>query len=54
MYKGKNYPGTSTMPLLKIEDFEPKYRESFDDNDIKAMDVYTEGGKEKLALSAMF
>lgn len=36
------------MPLLKLEDFDPNYTESFDGNDIKGMDVYTEGGNEKI------
>ena len=36
------------MPLLKINDFDPNYQESFDGNDIKGMDVYTEGGDEKI------
>lgn len=30
------------MALLKIEDFDPKYRESFDGSDIKGMGVYTD------------
>lgn len=36
------------MPLLKIDDFEPNYRESFEGHDIKGMDVYTEGTNEKI------
>lgn len=36
------------MPLLKIEDFDPNYTEAFDGNDIKGMDLYTEGGNEKI------
>lgn len=32
------------MPLYKLEDFEPNYRESFGGDDIKSMDLYTEGG----------
>ncbi len=31
------------MVLLKLEDFDPKYRESFDNNDIKGMGVYIDG-----------
>ncbi|MGI8504467.1 MAG: PRC-barrel domain-containing protein, partial [Hassallia sp.] len=35
------------MPLYKLEDFDPNYRETFDGDDIKALDLYTEG-KEKI------
>ena len=31
------------MPLLKLEDFDPNYRESFNGSDIKGMGVYAEG-----------
>ena len=36
------------MPLLKIDEFEPNYKESFEGNDIKGMGVYTEGTDEKV------
>jgi uncharacterized protein (TIGR02271 family) len=32
------------MPLYKIADFEPDYREIFGGEDIKILDLYTEGG----------
>ncbi|ARV59853.1 photosystem reaction center subunit H [Nostocales cyanobacterium HT-58-2] len=32
------------MPLYKIADFDPNYRETFGGDDIKALDLYTEGG----------
>lgn len=32
------------MPLYKLEDFDPNYRETFGGDDIKAFDLYTEGG----------
>ncbi|WGV23447.1 DUF2382 domain-containing protein [Halotia branconii] len=31
------------MPLHKLEDFDPNYRETFGGEDIKALDLYTEG-----------
>jgi uncharacterized protein (TIGR02271 family) len=34
------------VPLYKLEDFEPNYRETFGGDDIKAMDLYTEGGEK--------
>lgn len=34
----------NSMPLYKLEDFDPNYRETFGGEDIKAMDLYTEGG----------
>ncbi len=34
------------MALLKLEDFDPKYRESFDNNDIKGMGVYIDGDQK--------
>jgi len=34
------------MPLYKLEDFDPNYRETFGGEDIKAMDLYTEGGEQ--------
>lgn len=34
------------MPLYKLEDFDPSYRESFGGDDVKAMDLYTEGGEK--------
>ena len=36
------------MTLIKINDFDPNYRESFDGNDIKGMGVYTQGSDEKI------
>ncbi|MBD2357355.1 DUF2382 domain-containing protein [Tolypothrix sp. FACHB-123] len=32
------------MPLHKLEDFEPNYREIFGGEDVKALELYTEGG----------
>jgi len=32
------------MPLYKLEDFDPNYRETFGGEDIKTLDLYTEGG----------
>jgi uncharacterized protein (TIGR02271 family) len=32
------------MPLYKLEDFDPNYRETFGGEDVKALDIYTEGG----------
>ncbi|MBD2603146.1 DUF2382 domain-containing protein [Scytonema hofmannii FACHB-248] len=34
------------MPLYKLEDFDPNYRETFDGDDVKALDLYTEGGEK--------
>ena len=34
------------MPLYKLEDFDPNYRETFGGEDIKALDLYTEGGQK--------
>jgi len=34
------------MPLHKLEDFDPNYRETFGGDDIKSMKLYTEGGEE--------
>lgn len=36
------------MPLQKITDFDPNYRETLEGNDIKGMGVYTEGTDEKI------
>ncbi len=36
------------MALLKIEDFDPDYRDTFGDDDIKGSDVYTQGTEEKI------
>lgn len=33
-----------TMPLYKLEDFDPNYTQTFGGEDVKAMDLYTEGG----------
>ncbi|MDZ8238252.1 MAG: DUF2382 domain-containing protein [Nostoc sp. ChiQUE01a] len=33
------------MPLHKLEHFDPNYRETFGGDDVKALDVYTEGGQ---------
>ena len=32
------------MPLYKLADFDPNYKETFDGADVKALDLYTEGG----------
>ncbi|WP_375511723.1 DUF2382 domain-containing protein [uncultured Nostoc sp.] len=32
------------MPLHKLEHFDPNYRETFGKDDLKALDLYTEGG----------
>ncbi len=32
------------MPLYKLEDFDPNYRQTFEGEDVKTMDLYTEGG----------
>ncbi|MBK1989033.1 DUF2382 domain-containing protein [Sphaerospermopsis aphanizomenoides BCCUSP55] len=34
------------MPLYKLEEFDPDYRETFRGDDIKALRLYTEGGVE--------
>jgi uncharacterized protein (TIGR02271 family) len=34
------------MPLYKLEEFDPHYRETFDGHDVKALDLYTEGGEK--------
>ena len=34
------------MPLYRLEDFDPSYRETFGGDDIKSMDLYTEGGEK--------
>ena len=34
------------MPLYKLEDFDPHYRETFGGDDIKSLDLYTEGGEK--------
>ncbi|OWY67573.1 photosystem reaction center subunit H [cyanobacterium TDX16] len=36
------------MTLVKIEDFEPNYRDHFDGKDIKGMSVYLDNGNEKI------
>ncbi|WP_138497998.1 YsnF/AvaK domain-containing protein [Nostoc sp. PA-18-2419] len=33
------------MPLHKLEQFDPNYRETFGGDEVKALDVYTEGGE---------
>lgn len=33
------------MPLYKLADFDPNYRDTFGGDDIKALDLYTEGGE---------
>lgn len=33
------------MPLYRLADFDPHYRETFGGDDIKALDLYTEGGQ---------
>ncbi|GBE92048.1 DUF2382 domain-containing protein [Nostoc cycadae] len=32
------------MPLYKLEEFDPQYRETFAGDDVKDLDLYTEGG----------
>ncbi len=32
------------MPLYKLEDFDPQYRQTFKGEDVKSMDLYTESG----------
>ena len=32
------------MPLYKLEEFDPNYRETFGGDDVKTLDLYTEGG----------
>lgn len=34
------------MPLYKLEDFDPLYQETFSGDDIKGMDLYTQGGEK--------
>jgi len=34
------------MPLAKLSDFDPNYRESFNGNDVKGLGVYTEGDQK--------
>ncbi|MBD2296231.1 DUF2382 domain-containing protein [Anabaena sphaerica FACHB-251] len=34
------------MPLYKLEEFDPNYRETFGGDDIKSLNLYTEGGTE--------
>jgi len=34
------------MALVNIADFDPNYRESFNENDIKGMDLYTDGDEK--------
>lgn len=36
------------MALYKLADFDPNYRQSFDDRDIKGLGVYTQGTDEKI------
>lgn len=36
------------MALYKLQDFDPNYRETFQDKDIKGLGVYTEGNDEKI------
>jgi PRC-barrel domain len=33
------------MPLYELEDYYPNYRATFGDHDVKALDLYTEGGE---------
>lgn len=39
------------MPLYKLEEFDPNYRETCGGNDIKALHLYTEGGNEVGAIA---
>ena len=34
------------MPLHKLQDFDPNYQETFGGEDVKSMDLYTEGGQK--------
>ena len=34
------------MPLYKLADFDPNYRETFGGEDVKSLDLYTEGGEK--------
>lgn len=34
------------MPLHKLADFDPNYKESFNGEDVKALDLYTQGGQK--------
>ena len=34
------------MPLYKLQDFDPNYQETFGGEDVKSMDLYTEGGQK--------
>ncbi|MBW4675780.1 MAG: DUF2382 domain-containing protein [Desmonostoc geniculatum HA4340-LM1] len=34
------------MPLHKLEHFDPNYRDTFGGDDVKALDVYTQGGEK--------
>lgn len=36
------------MALYKLEDFDPQYRDAFDNKDIKGLGVYTQGTNEKI------
>jgi len=37
-----------SMALLKIDQFDPQYRDTIQGNDIKGMDIYTQGTNEKI------
>lgn len=39
----------SDMPLHRLADFDPSYKETFGGEDIKALDVYTEGDKNRFS-----
>jgi uncharacterized protein (TIGR02271 family) len=41
----------NSMPLYKLEDFDPNYREAFGGEDVKAFDLYTEGGQKVGAIA---
>lgn len=34
------------MPLYKLEDFDPNYGETFGGDDIRNLEVYTQGGNK--------
>lgn len=36
------------MPLHKLADFDPNYRQTFEGDDIKGLDVYTQGNEQKV------
>ena len=41
-----NKQGNSNMPLYKLEDFDPTYQETFGGDDVKGLNLYTQGGEK--------